>query len=122
MNILPRILYVLQAIPIKLPQAFFTSIRIACSRFIWGTAQPRISFERLTLPKLKGSIGLPNITKYYWACQLPRIIDWNVHSTTKAWLNIKQAFSNLPLNQLPWTANTHIPLTCKQHPLIGNTL
>lgn len=34
---------------------------------IWGGDQARMSFDRLTLPKLKGGLGLPDIRKYYWA-------------------------------------------------------
>lgn len=122
MNILPRLLYLFQTIPIKLPQAIFASVRSICSTFIWGKAKPRISFDRLTIPKLRGGIGLPDISKYYWACQLTRIIDWNVHSSTKDWVNIEHSFSLIPLRQLPWTIHTHVPQNCKQHPLIATIL
>lgn len=67
-------------------------------------------------------IELPDIRKYYWACQLTRVVDWNVHASTKAWIHIEQAFSHMPLKQLPWTATIHIPQCCKQHPFIGNIL
>lgn len=64
MNILPRILYILQTVPINWPLAFFKSIRKACSTFIWGNMKPRISFDRLTIPKFKGGIGLPDTFIY----------------------------------------------------------
>lgn len=121
-NILPRILYILQTVPIKLPQAFYTSYRRACSNFLWGKDRPRLSFDRLTLPKLKGGIALPDIAKYHWACQLSRIVDWNVHSHTKAWTKIENEFSSIPVQQLPWISPINVPLACKQHPLISNTL
>lgn len=53
MNILPRILYVLQAVPIKLLQAFFASVCNTCTVFVWGKLHPRLSFERQTLPQVK---------------------------------------------------------------------
>lgn len=36
MNILPRLLYLLQTVPIRLPPAFFAIYRRTCSNFIWG--------------------------------------------------------------------------------------
>lgn len=117
MNILPRILYVLQTILIKLPQAFYASYRRACTEFLWGKGRPRLSFERLTLPTLKGGIGLPDIVKYNWACQLTRIVDWNVHTHTKAWTNMEYEFSSIPVRHLPWIAPMNVPPDCKKTPL-----
>lgn len=111
----------MQAVSIRVPQAFFASYRRACTEFVWGKSHPRLSFERLTLPKLKGGIDFPDIVKYHWACQLARIIDWNIHSHSKAWIHIEHAFSPLPLLQLSWIAAMHTTPECKLHPLIGNT-
>lgn len=108
----------MQTVPIKLPQALYASYRRACTAFVWGKSYLRLSYERLTLPKLKGGIGFPDIAKYHWACQLTRIIDWNIHAHTKAWININNVFSSIPLCHLTWTAWMYIP----QHPLISNTL
>lgn len=122
MNILPRVLYVMQTVPIRLPKAFYASYRRACNEFIWGTNRPRLSFERLSLPKLKGGLALPDIAKYHQACQLSRIVDWSVHSHTKAWTQIENEFSLTPVRSLPWTPTRRIPQTCSQHPLISSTL
>lgn len=51
MNILPRLLYLLQAIPIKFPPSFFTSYKYMCRAFIWASKSPRLSWNRLILPK-----------------------------------------------------------------------
>lgn len=75
MNILPRILYVLQTILIKIPQAFFSSYRKACTVFIWNKLRSRLGYNRLTAPKIMGGIGLPDIRKYHQACCLNRIVD-----------------------------------------------
>lgn len=91
-----------------------------------GKTCPRLSYERLTPPKSKGGIGFPDFAKYHWACQLARIIDWNVHAHTKAWINIENASSSIPLRQLlrqfPWTASMYISEDCEQHPLFSNIL
>lgn len=107
MNILPRILYIMQAVPLRIPQAFLASYRRACTEFIWGKSHSRLSFERLTLPKMKGDIGLPDIVKYHWGCQLARIIDCNIHSHTKAWVHLEHAFSPLPLQTSMDHFNSH---------------
>lgn len=54
---------------------FFSTYKKACTSFIWGG--PTTSYGLVTLPKLKGVIALPDIYKYYLACHLSRIVDWD---------------------------------------------
>lgn len=58
MNVLPRLLYLLQAIPIRLPPSFFASYKRMCRSLIWSFHSPRLSWDKLTLPKRKGGIIL----------------------------------------------------------------
>lgn len=122
MHTLPKILYLFQTLPIKLPSSFFSSYKKKCTAFIWGKSKPRIKFDILTLPKKQGGIGLPDIQKFYQACHLTRVIDWNIHSEFKDWINIERTFTPIPLHILPWLNKTHIPPDCKFHPLIDNTI
>ena len=124
MNILPRILYLLQTIPIKIPSSFFKDFKRMCTKFIWNLKQPRIKWDKLIIPKLLGGTGLPDVQKYYWACHLTRILDWHLHAHTKAWVELEEVSSSpaLPLIHLPWiTARKIPPVTCS-HPFIGATL
>lgn len=89
MNILPRLLYLLQTLPIKIPASFCSAYKQMCTNFIWQSKQSWLGWDKLTIPKLKGGIGLPDLHKYYWACQLTRVIDCHVHSHTKAWVRIE---------------------------------
>lgn len=109
MNILPRILYLLQTISIKIPPASFSTYRTTCITFVWGKLKPRLSYLRLTSPKLKGGIGLPDIRKYQQASHLARIIDWNIYTKHKDWIQLEQAILPLPLAQLPWITPQHPP-------------
>lgn len=59
MTILPRFLYVMQTISIRLPTLFFSSFRHACSAFIWRGKPPRIKYTRFNLPKIKGELRSP---------------------------------------------------------------
>lgn len=122
MTILPRFLFVVQTIPIQLPDSFFALFRKACSTFIWQNKPPRAKYSRLTLPKSKGGIGLPDLQRYHWAVHLARIVDWNVHHRIKDWINLEQAVFSQHLRTLPWLLPQHISLAAKSHPFINPTL
>uniref|UniRef100_A0A9J8AZK4 Reverse transcriptase domain-containing protein n=1 Tax=Cyprinus carpio carpio TaxID=630221 RepID=A0A9J8AZK4_CYPCA len=76
MNVLPRLLYLFQSLPIFLPKSFFQSINRLLSSFIWGGKRPRICREFLEKPKKDGGLALPNLQNYYWAANLQKIIYW----------------------------------------------
>lgn len=122
MTILPRLLYLLQAIPIRLLSPFFRPYTSLCTTFLWQYIQPRISYDQLTLPKQKGRIGLPDIHNYYRACHLSRIVNWNIHSRGKDWVTLEDLFSTLSIESIPWLLPWHLPPSLKGHPLIGPSL
>lgn len=122
MNILPRILYLLQAIPINLPTSFFLSYKRICRNFIWATKAPRLSWVRLTLPKQLGGLGLPDIQKYHWACHLTRVVDWHIHRPSKDWITLEDSLTSIPIANSPWITPRLIPRDFSSHPLIGATL
>lgn len=101
MNVMPRLLYLLQAIPIGLPPAFFSSYKRICRSFIWASKQPRLSWDRLVLPKRLGGLGLPDLQKYQWACHLTRLVDWHKHRQAKDWVELEDSFASLPFMELP---------------------
>lgn len=122
MNALPRLLYLFQTIPIRLPKSFFIAYKRMCRVFIWATKTPRLSWDRLVLPKLSGGLGLPDLQKYHWACHLTRIVDWHLHRSDKDWITLEDSFASIPLSHLPWINPKSIPKTHIDHPLIGATL
>ena len=76
MNVLPRLLYLFQSLPVTVPQTQFDEWDKCISRFIWGGKRPRIRFETLQLPKEKGGMALPNLKEYYHAAQLRFLVCW----------------------------------------------
>lgn len=122
MNVLPGILYLLQAIPIEPPSNFFQKLRKLFSTFIWTGEQPRISLDRLMTPKDRGRISLPSIRKYYLACQLQRISDWCVHDSSKAWVAVLQSQMQCPLESLTWLPPDPTTHHLRDIPLIYPTL
>lgn len=122
MNILPRILYLLQALPISLPASFFASYKLLSRTFVWASKTPRIGWDRLVLPKRLGGLGLPDLQKYHWACHLTRLVDWHIHRPSKDWIALEASFAHLPLANTPWMTHTNVPKEFTTHPLIRTTL
>lgn len=120
--ILPKLLFVMQAMTIALPSSYLASLRRMSSSFIWQRTHARISLHQLSKPKHLGRIGLPDMKTYYLACQAARVVDWHLHGDTKDWITIEQLFSPDLLHMLPWLP-THASLgSSTLHSLTQNTL
>lgn len=68
-NILPRLLYLFQALPADIPKHQFTIWDKLIFRFIWNVKKPRIRYTTLQLAKHKGGMALLNLKDYFYAAQ-----------------------------------------------------
>lgn len=107
MNILPRILFYMQMIPVSIPRGFFAQLSNVISSFICNGRNLRIASRLLSHPREAGGLGLPDIRMYYQAIAFQRILDWRFHTQTKIWVSLEKYLAGRNLSYAPWLAREY---------------
>uniref|UniRef100_A0A3P8TVH1 Reverse transcriptase domain-containing protein n=1 Tax=Amphiprion percula TaxID=161767 RepID=A0A3P8TVH1_AMPPE len=103
MNVLPRLMYLFQALPIWISPSRFKMLEKMFSTFIWQGKRPRIRHKTLFNPKQQGGLNLPNLKLYYWAAQLRGMVEWVLQDEETNWLKLEeQSCPLVPLETVPF--------------------
>lgn len=100
MNVLPRLLYPIQMIPILFNHKIVKRLNGWFKSFIWSKRRPRIKLSVLQLPGKMGGMDLPDIKRYQLSAHLRYIADWIKDDALSIWLGIEKSLSNCPLKSL----------------------
>lgn len=105
MNILPKLLYVFQMLPIIFSRKVIKEINSRLSTFIWRGKKPRMSLARLMKPQERGGLSVPDVRLYQLASQLRYISDWIQNDSDSVWLDLESSQVNRPLRGLLFTSD-----------------
>uniref|UniRef100_A0A670JZL5 Reverse transcriptase domain-containing protein n=1 Tax=Podarcis muralis TaxID=64176 RepID=A0A670JZL5_PODMU len=82
MNILPKMIFLFQNIPVIRGTTMFKDWQKTLSRFIWQGKRARIKYKLLTDRRDRGGFAVPNLQLYYEASCLCWIKEWIVLENT----------------------------------------
>lgn len=100
MDILPKLLYLFQALPITLLISFYRTLRSLAIKFIWHHHPRRLKHKVLCSHKYTGGLGLPDFEIYHDSTIISRLLEWFPCPLTKQ--TVEQNMAQVDLRALLW--------------------
>ncbi len=105
MNVLPRLLYPIQMIPILFSNRVLKDLNSWLSLFIRSKRRPRLKMAVLQLPSSTGGSGIPNIKLYQLSAHLRFVSKWVKNNASCIWLDIESSLSKCRLQDMLFFKN-----------------
>lgn len=127
MDVVPKILYLFQTLPVLIPTVFKHRLSGAIRSFLWN--KKKVCIGRDTLDRSKNlGLALPDLDKYYTVSALARMVYWFHHQGDKLWVELDESLPALQLQSLPWVSpdirlSPHdSPLSVMSMPTVWDTM
>ena len=121
MNILPRLLYLFENLPLPPPSNLFTQLKRLFVRFLWNNRRPWIRLSLLYLPYDRGGLKCPSPLQYYWAVELKTLLFYFTERDAPPWKEMEKLQLSLSLPAYLYSARTKI-LKNTKNPIVKNMI